>query len=106
MSPACIVGVGETAYAKRGGLATSEYQLALEAICAAVADAGMDLDEIDGLASFADDRNLPVFVAADLGLPELRHATMSWLPGGGGGSAAVASAALAVEAGQARAVVV
>ena len=27
------------------------------------------LDEIDGLASFADDRNLPVFVAADLGCP-------------------------------------
>jgi acetyl-CoA acetyltransferase len=103
---ACIVGVGETAYAKRGGLDTSEYQLALEAICAAVADAGMSLDEIDGLASFADDRNLPVFVAADLGLPELRHATMSWLPGGGGGSAAVGNAALAVEAGQANAVVV
>jgi acetyl-CoA acetyltransferase len=103
---ACIVGVGETAYAKRGGLATSEYQLALEAITAAVADAGLDLDEIDGLASFADDRNLPVFVAADLGLPELRHASMSWLPGGGGGSAAVASAALAVEAGECRAVVV
>ena len=63
MTHACIVGVGETAYAKRGGLDTSEYQLALEAICAAVADAGMSLDEIDGLASFADDRNLPVFVA-------------------------------------------
>ena len=106
MSRACIVGVGETAYAKRGGLATSEYRLALEAVCAAVDDAGMALDEIDGLASFADDRNLPVFVAADLGLPELRHASMSWLPGGGGGSAAVGTAALAVEAGHARAVVV
>ena len=106
-APACIVGVGETPYAKWGGLAeVSEYQLALRAIVAAVADAGMALEEIDGLASFADDRNLPVFVAEDLGLPELRHASMSWLPGGGGGSAAVAAAALAVEAGQAEAVVV
>ncbi len=106
-SPACIAGVGETRYAKWGGLSDStEYQLALEAIMHAVADAGLSLDEVDGLASFADDRNLPVFVAADLGLPELRHASMSWLPGGGGGSAAVANAALAVEAGQANAVVV
>ena len=31
---------------------------------------------------------------------------MSWLPGGGGGCAAVANAAMAVEAGQAEAVVV
>ena len=107
MSQACIVGVGESRYAKWGGLSdTSEYQVALEAIMAAVADAGLTLDQVDGLASFADDRNLPVFVAADLGLPELRHASMSWLPGGGGGSAAVANAALAVEAGQAEAVVV
>jgi acetyl-CoA acetyltransferase len=103
---ACIVGVGETDYAKWGGLDRSEYALALDAIIAAVDDAGMSLAEIDGLASFADDRNQAVFVAADLGLSELRHATMSWLPGGGGGSAAVANAALAVEAGQADAVVV
>jgi acetyl-CoA acetyltransferase len=104
---ACIAGVGETPYAKWGGLAgTSEHHLALQAILAAVADAGLDLDEVDGLASFADDRNNAVFVAADLGLPDLRHASMSWLPGGGGACAAVANAALAVEAGQARAVVV
>jgi acetyl-CoA acetyltransferase len=105
--PACIAGVGESAYAKWGGLAdATEYDLALRAIEAAVADAGLPLDQIDGLASFAADRNDPVFVAADLGLAELRHASMSWLPGGGGAGAAVASAAMAVEAGQADAVVV
>jgi acetyl-CoA acetyltransferase len=107
VTKACIVGIGQTRYAKWGGLAnTSEYQLALEAIMAAVADAGLTLDQIDGLGSFADDRNLAVFAAADLGLPELRYANLSWLPGGGGGSAAVASAALAIEAGQAEAIVV
>jgi acetyl-CoA acetyltransferase len=104
---ATIVGVGESPYAKWGGLTdVSEYELALEAIEAAVADAGLSLEDVDGLASFADDRNDAVFVAADLGLPELRHATMSWLPGGGGACAAVANAALAVEAGQAEVVVV
>jgi len=99
--------VGETRYAKWGGITgTSEYQLAVEAILAAVADAGMTPDDVDGLASFAEDRNDATFVAADLGLPELRYASLSWLPGGGGACAAVANAAMAVESGAAEVVVV
>lgn len=104
---ACIVGVGETPYAKWGGLArTTERRLALQAIVAAVTDAGLSVDDVDGLCSFADDRNDAIFLAADLGLPELRYASMVWLPGGGGACAAVANAALAVETGQAEVVVV
>ena len=104
---ACVVGVGETRYAKWGGITdTSEYQLAVEAVLAAVADAGMTPDDVDGLASFAEDRNEATFMAADLGLPELRYASLSWLPGGGGACAAVANAAMAVESGAAEAVVV
>lgn len=104
---ACLVGIGETRYAKWGGIAdTSEYQLAIDAIKAAVADAGLSMDEVDGLASFAEDRNDATFAAADLGLPELRYATMSWLPGGGGACAAVANATMAVETGAAEVVVV
>jgi acetyl-CoA acetyltransferase len=104
---ACLVGVGETRYAKWGGITgTSEYQLAVEAILAAIADAGLSPDDVDGLASFAEDRNDATFVAADLGLPELRYASLSWLPGGGGACAAVANAAMAVESGAAEAVVV
>ncbi len=104
---ACVVGVGETRYAKWGGIAdTSEYQLAVEAVLAAIADAGMTPDDVDGLASFAEDRNEATFMAADLGLPELRYASLSWLPGGGGACAAVANAAMAVESGAAEAVVV
>jgi acetyl-CoA acetyltransferase len=106
-SRACIVGVGETEYAKWGGITdTSEYQLALQAILAAVGDAGLSVDEVDGIASFAADRNEASFVAADLGIEELRYATLSWLPGGGGACAAVANAAMAVESGQADVVVV
>lgn len=96
-----IVGVGETRYAKQGGITdASEHELALRAILAAVEDAGLDVDEVDGLASFADDRNAAYFLAAELGLPELRWSNMVWLPGGGGAAAAVADAAVAVEAGQ------
>ncbi|HLX88411.1 MAG TPA: hypothetical protein VKR22_08165, partial [Acidimicrobiales bacterium] len=104
---ACLVGVGETRYAKWGGIEdASEYALAVQAVLAAVADAGLTVDEVDGLASFAEDRNEATFMAADLGLAELRYTTMSWLPGGGGASAAVANAAMAVETGQAEVVVV
>jgi acetyl-CoA acetyltransferase len=104
---ACLVGIGETRYAKWGGIPeTSEYQLAISAIVAAVADAGLSMDDVDGLASFADDRNDATFAAADLGLPELRYASMSWLPGGGGACAAVANASMAVETGAAEVVVV
>ena len=104
---ACIAGIGETRYAKWGAITdASEYALAVEAVLAALADAGMPVDEVDGLASFAEDRNEATFMAADLGIAELRYATMSWLPGGGGACAAVANAAMAVETGQAEAVVV
>jgi acetyl-CoA acetyltransferase len=103
---ACLVGVGETRYARWGGIAdASEHALALEAILKAVADAGLAVDQVDGFTSFAGDRNDAAFLAADLGLPELRFANMVWMPGGGGGCAAVANAALAVESGQAEVVV-
>lgn len=103
---AAIVGVGETRYTRWGGITdASEHALACEAILAAVADAGLDVHDVDGLTSFADDRNEAAFLAVDLGLRELRFANMVWMPGGGGGSAAVANAALAVEAGQAEVVV-
>ena len=103
---ACIAGIGETRYARWGGVTdASEHRLACEAILAAVRDAGFDPHDVDGLTSFADDRNMAPFLAADLGLRELRFANMVWMPGGGGGAAAVANAALAVEAGQAEIVV-
>jgi hypothetical protein len=78
---ACIAGVGQTRYTRWGGITdASEHALALEAILDAVADAGFDVDEVDGLTSFAADRNEAVFLAADMGLPELRFANMVWSP--------------------------
>ena len=102
-----IVGVGESAYARWGKITDiPEHTLAIQAIQRAVADAGLDMDDVDGMASFAEDRNEAVFLAAELGLPALKYATMVWLPGGGGGCAAIGNAAMAVETGQAEVVVV
>jgi hypothetical protein len=64
-----------------------------------VADAGLTIDDVDGLASFADDRNEAIYLAAELGLPALRFGNMVWMPGGGGGCAAVGNAAMAVRDG-------
>src|SRR5438093_253550 len=99
---AAVVGVGETRYTKYGGITdASEFSLACEAILRALADAGLTPDDVDGLCSFAEDRNEAILVAQALGIPELRFADMVWLPGGGGAPASVGHAALAVESGRA-----
>jgi acetyl-CoA acetyltransferase len=101
-----IVGVGETPYYKHGQSPDPEVKLALKAILAAAADAGIDPRKIDGFASYSNDRNDPSRLAAALGLPELRFSNMNWGGGGGGGSAAVGNAAAAVATGMADCVVV
>ena len=68
---AAIVGLGETKYYKRGGAPVSEFRLALEAILRACDDAGIRPTDIDGIASYSNDRNDSVRVATALGLPEL-----------------------------------
>ena len=102
-----VVGVGESEYARWGKIGdVSEHALACQAIQRAVEDAGLSMDDVDGLASFAEDRNEAIFLAAELGLPSLNFANMVWMPGGGGGCAAIGNAAMAVETGQAEVVVV
>lgn len=101
-----IAGIGETTYYKRGQAPDAEFKLACQAILAACADAGIDPREIDGFASYSNDRNDASRLAAALGLPELRFAAMQWGGGGGGGSAAVGHAAAAIHAGFAECVVV
>jgi acetyl-CoA acetyltransferase len=101
-----VVGVGETAYYKHGQAPEAEITLALRAILRACEDAGIDPRQIDGFASYSNDRNDPSRLAAALGLPELRFSNMQWGGGGGGGSAAVGNAAAAIAAGFADCVVV
>jgi acetyl-CoA acetyltransferase len=104
---AAIVGIGETEYRKWGQIADrTEFHLAIEAILHAVADAGLEPQDIDGISSFSNDRNEAVLVATALGLPRLRFAEMSWIPGGGGACAAIGNAAMAIASGMADCVVV
>jgi acetyl-CoA acetyltransferase len=101
-----IVGIGETTYYRHGKSPDPELKLALKAILAACADAGLDPRRIDGFASYSNDRNDPSRLAAALGLPELRFSNMQWGGGGGGGAGAVGNAAAAVAGGLADCVVV
>jgi acetyl-CoA acetyltransferase len=101
-----IVGVGETAYYKRAKSPLPEFRLALDAIFAAAEDAGIDVREIDGFASFADERSTPIRLASALSLPELKFSNLVWEGGGGGGAAALGNAAAAVASGIADCVVV
>jgi acetyl-CoA acetyltransferase len=101
-----VAGIGETTYYKHGKSPDAEFKLALQAILRACEDAGMSPREIDGFASYSNDRNDPSRIAAALGLPELRFSNMQWGGGGGGGAAAVGNAAAAVATGMADCVVV
>jgi len=101
-----VAGIGETTYYKHGQAPDSEFKLALTAILRACEDAGIDPRDIDGFASYSNDRNDPSRLAAALGTRELRFANMQWGGGGGGGAAAVGNAAAAVATGMADCVVV
>jgi acetyl-CoA acetyltransferase len=101
-----IAGVGETEYCKRGEAKEPEFVLGLRAILAACADAGVDPRDVDGFASYSNDRNEPSRIAAALDCRELRFSNMQWGGGGGGGAAAVANGAAAIATGLAETVVV
>jgi acetyl-CoA acetyltransferase len=101
-----VVGIGETEYYRHGGSPDPEFKLALKAILAACKDAGLDPRNIDGFASYSDDRSEASRLAAALSIRRLRAATMQWGGGGGGCCAAVANAAASIVAGLADCVVV
>jgi len=100
-----IVGIGQTAYGK--ALPGTAWDLALEAILGALADAGLEAADVDGICRFAppfEPVSEPQLVRA-LGLPELRFFAESPL-GGEALGAVLAHAAAAVTAGLASTVVV
>jgi acetyl-CoA acetyltransferase len=101
-----VAGIGETTYYKHGKSPDAEFALALKAILRACDDAGISAREVDGFASYSNDRNDPSRLAAALGIRELRFSNMQWGGGGGGGAAAVGNAAAAVATGMADCVVV
>lgn len=100
-----IVGIGETTYYKRGQAPISEFRLVLEAILKAVDDAGLKVTDIDGFASYSNDRNDPSRLATALGIPDLAFSNMFWGGGGGGSAGSVGNAAAAVASGYAKYVI-
>ncbi len=102
---AVVAGVGESAYYIRGKSPDSEYRLTCTAIQNAVADAGLDLAEVDGFVSYLDVRNDPLRLAHSLGLKELRWSNTCWSGGGNNAAAAVQLADAAVCGGYANYVV-
>ncbi|MFN0028347.1 MAG: thiolase C-terminal domain-containing protein [Acidimicrobiales bacterium] len=103
---AAVVGVAETEYYKWGRSPDPEFKLAIKAVLAACADAGIDPKDIDGFSSYSNDRSDASRLSAALGCKQLSFASMQWGGGGGGGSGAVANAAAAIATGQAECVVV
>ena len=104
---ACIVGIGESRFTKRGAqTARGEWALACEAAAKAADDAGIEVRRIDGLASFSSDGSLPWLVQQALGIERLSFASMVWGGGGSGSCGALAHAAAAIESGQAGTVLV
>lgn len=99
-----IAGIGRTEYSRNSGRTT--MAMAAEACRGAVADAGLDLAEVDAMICFqaAGDSVGPLAVSQSIGLPEL---AWSIDMNGGGNVVAnvIATAAAAIEAGLCRAVV-
>lgn len=100
-----IAGVGLRQY-KRGRSPLPERSVLVEAILDACAEAGFDPAEIDGFASYGDDKNEPVRLMPELGTKELRWSSTVFGGGGGGIAAAFGNAAAAIVSGQANAVIV
>jgi acetyl-CoA acetyltransferase len=99
---AAIVGIGATEFSKNSG--RSELRLAVEAIGAALDDAGLVPSDIDGMVTFTMDHNPEIEIKRCLGGGELRFFSRIHY-GGGAACAIVHQAAMAVATGVAKAVV-
>lgn len=99
---AAIAGIAQTRFAKH--LEHSERHLAARVVVDALADAGIDPGEVDGLCSFTMESTNEVELAADIGAGEITFFSQVGY-GGGGGCATVAHAAAAIATGLANVVV-
>jgi len=102
---AAIAGIGQTAYAK--ALEPTAWELAVEAVLAACADAGVDVADVDGMCRFTApfETVSEAMLVRALGIRELSFFAQA--PHGGEAlGAVVAHAAAAVSAGLANVVVV
>ncbi|WP_432026820.1 lipid-transfer protein [Streptomyces sp. 1222.5] len=99
---AAIAGIGATEFSKDSG--RSELGLAVEAVRAALDDAGLTAADVDGLVTFTMDTSPEITVAQACGMGELSFFSRVHY-GGGAACATVQQAALAVATGLAEVVV-
>jgi acetyl-CoA acetyltransferase len=99
---AAIAGIGATDFSKDSG--RSELRLAAEAVLAALDDAGLRPEDVDGLVTYTQDGNQEIAVARETGMGELGFFSRVHY-GGGAACATVMQAAMAVQTGMAETVV-
>ncbi|MFD3941638.1 lipid-transfer protein [Streptomyces sp. NPDC058579] len=99
---AAVAGIGATEFSKDSG--RSELKLAVEAVGAALDDAGLTPADVDGMVTFTMDTNPEITVAQAAGIGELSFFSRVHY-GGGAACATVQQAALAVATGVAEVVV-
>ena len=97
-----MVGVGALPFAKDLGM--TERRAGALAIAAALADAGLQPGDVDGMARYVWERTTEMEMARVLGVPNLRYfGAVDY--GGGAGAPVLAHAAMAIELGLADVVV-
>ena len=100
---AAVTGVGETAYVRETD--RSQLALTLEASLAAIADAGLDPKDIDGVIPYPAGGIIAEDFITNFGLPDLRYSALTPM-GGASPVAALQSATMAVATGVAKHVLV
>lgn len=91
-----IVGIGATEFSKNSGRST--LRLAVECAEAAILDAGLVPEDIDGMVNFTVEQNPEIDVARNLGIKELTHFSRMH-HSGGAACATIHGAAMAVHSG-------
>ncbi len=97
-----IAGIGSTEFSKDSG--RTELRLAVEAVGAALADAGILPSDVDGMVTFTMDANEEIEIARALGMGDLTFFSRIGY-GGGAACGVVHQAAMAVATGAATTVV-
>ncbi len=98
-----ITGIGNTEYTKNSG--RTVRSLASEACLRAIADAGLKVEDVDGIVSFNFNDSAPAIgVASEIGVPAAGYA-VDYLAGGNGANLITLAATAAIEAGLAKTVV-
>lgn len=97
-----IAGIGMTEFSKDSG--RTEMRLAVEASLAALADAGIEPAEVDGMATFTMDNNPEIDVHRFIGGRDLTFFSRIDY-GGGGACAPIMQAAMAIATGAANVVI-